>query len=85
MTRKGATPRTAIESCHCERSEAISHCCTEIATHPTGARNDGKNRVVAKSIAVLGCNHRTSQQGAGDATLLLVTFLMGVCECPNLF
>ena len=47
-------PRTAIESCHCERSEAISHCCTEIAAHPAGARNDGKNRVVAKSIAVLG-------------------------------
>jgi len=30
-------PRTARESCHCERSEAISHCCTEIAAHPTGA------------------------------------------------
>jgi hypothetical protein len=47
-------PGTARESCHCERSEAISHCCTEIAAHPTSARNDARNRVGAESIAVLG-------------------------------
>lgn len=40
---------------------------------------------VEESYGPEGCNHRTSQQGAGDATLLLVTFLMGVCECMNLF
>jgi len=33
-------PNPDIESCHCERSEAISHFSAEIATHPSGTRND---------------------------------------------
>ena len=33
-------PNPDIESCLCERSEAISHFSAEIATHPSGTRND---------------------------------------------
>ena len=33
-------PNPDMESCHCERSEAISHFSAEIATHPSGTRND---------------------------------------------
>jgi len=32
-------PNPDIESCHCERTEAISHFSSEIATYPSGIRN----------------------------------------------
>ena len=32
--------KTAVRVCHCEQSEAISQFYPEIATHPSGVRND---------------------------------------------
>lgn len=79
MPRRRANPRIAIESCHCERGEAISHCCTEIATHPAGARNDDRNQVIAKSSAVFAadCKDKASNGKAGFSLLeLLITALI---------
>ena len=79
MPKRRADPKVAIESCHCERSEAISHCCTEIATHPAGARNDDRNQVIAKSSAVLaaGCKDEASNDKAGFSLVeLLITALI---------
>ena len=38
-------PNPDIESCHCERSEAISHFSAEIATHPSGTPNDTQSHL----------------------------------------
>src|SRR3990172_9184785 len=48
------SPKIDIGMCHCERREAISHCYTEIAAHPSGARNDGHMNGLGRQGPFLG-------------------------------